>query len=306
RGTFSHRHAVIKREDSEEAYVPLANLGLSTKFEIYNSLLSEYAVLGFEYGYALTTPKTLTLWEAQFGDFGNGAQIIIDQFISSAGAKWKTGNGLVMLLPHGYEGQGPEHSSARLERFLQLSANYNMQVCYPSTPASMFHLLRRQMNRDFRIPLIIMTPKSLLRNPLCTSNLNDFTNGGFNEVIDDTFIYADAKKVKKVLFCSGKIYYELLQKQQADKRKDIAIVRIEQLYPMPEKQMDTIFKKYAKAEYIWVQEEPKNQGAWTYLLRREENWKMKLISRNSSASPATGFSKVHAAEQAALIEEAFS
>ncbi len=306
RGTFSHRHAVIKREDSEEAYIPLANLGYNSRFEIYNSLLSEYAVLGFEYGYALTTPKTLTLWEAQFGDFGNGAQIIIDQFISSAGAKWKTGNGLVMLLPHGYEGQGPEHSSARLERFLQLAANYNMQVCYPSSPASMFHLLRRQMHRDFRIPLVIMTPKSLLRHPVCVSSLEDFTTGGFNEVIDDSFIYTDAKKVKKVLFCSGKIYYELLQKQQEDKRKDIAIVRVEQLYPMPENQMDAVCAKYSKAEYVWVQEEPKNAGAWTYLLRREENWKMKLISRNSSASPATGFSKVHALEQAALIDAAFS
>lgn len=304
RGTFSHRHAVIKQEESEQEYIPLAHLGYKTRFEIYNSLLSEYAVLGFEYGYALTTPKTLTLWEAQFGDFSNGAQIIVDQFISSAGAKWRTGNGLVMLLPHGYEGQGPEHSSARLERYLQLAANYNMQVCYPSTPASMFHMLRRQMHRDFRIPLIVMTPKSLLRNPLCVSKISDFTTGGFQEVIDDS--YADAKKVKRVLFCTGKIYYELLQKQQSDKRKDIAIVRIEQLYPMPEKQMDAIMKKYAKAEMCWVQEEPKNQGSWTYLLRREENWKMKLISRPSSASPATGFSKVHATEQTAIIEQAFA
>jgi 2-oxoglutarate dehydrogenase E1 component len=304
RGTFSHRHAVIKREDSEESYTPVSSANPDRNFEIYNSLLSEYAVLGFEYGYAMTTPNTLTLWEAQFGDFSNGAQIIIDQFISSAAAKWKTSNGLVMLLPHGYEGQGPEHSSARLERYLQLCANYNMQVCYPSTPASLFHMLRRQMHRDFRMPLIVMTPKSLLRNALCVSTLKDFTTGGFNELIDDT--YCDAKKVKRVLFCSGKIYYELIQKQQDDKRKDVAIVRLEQLYPMPEQQMDAVCAKYKNAEYCWVQEEPKNQGAWTFLLRREENFKLKLISRKSSASPATGFSKVHAIEQGEIIEAAFA
>lgn len=303
RGTFSHRHAVIKREDSEEEYISLNNLGNKGKVEIYNSLLSEYAVLGFEYGFALTTPNYLTLWEAQFGDFSNGSQIIIDQFISSAAAKWKTSNGLVMLLPHGQEGQGPEHSSARLERYLQLSANYNMQVAYPSTPASMFHLLRRQMHRDFRMPLIVMTPKSLLRHPLCVSKLEEFTTGGFQEVIDDSSV--KASQVKRVLFCSGKIYFELLAKKIEDKRNDVAIVRIEQLYPMPEKQMDDIMNKYKKAEYYWVQEEPKNQGAWTYLLRREENFKLKLISRKSSASPATGFSKIFAKEQAEIINQAF-
>ncbi len=304
RGTFSHRHAVIKQEDSEEIYVPLANVTTKNKFEIYNSLLSEYAVLGFEYGFALTNPKCLTIWEAQFGDFGNGAQIIIDQFISAAGAKWRTSNGLVMLLPHGYEGQGPEHSSAKLERFLLLGANYNMQVCNPSTPANYFHLLRRQMHRNFRIPLVVMTPKSLLRNPLCVSKLTDFTTGGFQEVIDDA--NAKAKEVKKVLLCSGKIYYELFQKQQAENRKDIAIVRVEQLYPMPEPMLEAIYKKYAKAKFCWVQEEPKNMGAWLHLLRWDENWKLRLISRPSSASPATGFSKVHAKEQATILEEAFA
>ncbi len=304
RGTFSHRHAVIKREDSEEVYIPLKNLGNKGKFEIYNSLLSEYAVLGFEYGYALATPNCLTIWEAQFGDFGNGAQIIIDQFISSAGAKWKTPNGLVMLLPHGQEGQGPEHSSARLERFLQLCANYNMQVAYPSTPANYFHLLRRQLHRNFRIPLIVMTPKSLLRHPLCVSNLKDFTTGGFVELIDDTTV--KPTQVKRVLFCTGKLYYELLAKKIADKRNDIAIVRIEQLYPLPEEQMAAIRKKYNKAQYYWVQEEPKNQGAWTFLLRSEDSFSMKLVSRKSSASSASGFSKVFAKEQADILAEAFA
>lgn len=303
RGTFSHRHAVIKKEDSEEAYIPLDNMGSKGSFQIYNSLLSEYAVLGFEYGYALAMPNTLTIWEAQFGDFSNGAQIIIDQFISSAGAKWRTSNGLTLLLPHGYEGQGPEHSSARMERFLQLAANYNMQVCYPSTPASLFHLLRRQMHRNFRVPLIILTPKSLLRHPQCVSGLKDFTQGGFQEVLDDTT--AKASSVKRVLFCSGKIYYELLAKKTAEARHDVAIVRLEQLYPMPEKAMDAIYTKYKKASFFWVQEEPKNMGAWTYLLRREENFRLKLISRKSAASPATGFPKTHAREQAEILEAAF-
>jgi 2-oxoglutarate dehydrogenase E1 component len=304
RGTFSHRHAVIKQEDSEREYLPLQSVEQDSRFEIYNSHLSEYAVVGFEYGYALATPKTLTIWEAQFGDFCNGAQIIIDQFIASAEAKWKTYNGMVMFLPHGYEGQGPEHSSARLERFLQLCAHLNMQVANPTTPASHFHLLRRQMLRDFRIPLVVMTPKSLLRLPVCTSALEDFTNGSFEEVIDDSFV--DVSKVKRVLFCSGKIYYDLLKKQQDENRNDVAIVRLEQLFPYPQHQLQTIRNKYKKAQYYWVQEEPKNMGAYTFLLRWEENFDLKYVGRQSMASPATGFSKIHAKEQLDIIETSFA
>ena len=304
RGTFSHRHAVIKQEDSEREYLPLQSVEQDSRFEIYNSHLSEYAVVGFEYGYALATPKTLTIWEAQFGDFCNGAQIIIDQFIASAEAKWKTYNGMVMFLPHGYEGQGPEHSSARLERFLQLCAHLNMQVANPTTPASHFHLLRRQMLRDFRIPLVVMTPKSLLRLPVCTSALEDFTNGSFEEVIDDSFV--DASKVKRVLFCSGKIYYDLLKKQQDENRNDVAIVRLEQLFPYPQHQLQAIRNKYKKAQYYWVQEEPKNMGAYTFLLRWEENFDLKYVGRQSMASPATGFSKIHAKEQLDIIETSFA
>lgn len=304
RGTFSHRHAIIKSEDAEQEYAPVGNISdKQGRFEIYNSLLSEYAVMGFEYGYSMAAPKTLSIWEAQFGDFSNGAQIIIDQFISAAEAKWKTFSGLTLFLPHGYEGQGPEHSSARLERFLQLCAHVNMQVANVTTPANFFHMLRRQVTRNFRIPLVVMTPKSLLRSPLCTSTKEDFTKGGFREVIDDAA--ADAKKVKRVLFCSGKIYYDLLKKQVDEKRTDVAIVRVEQLFPYPQKQLQAIRKKYAKADFAWVQEEPKNMGAWTFLLRWEENFTLKLFSRKSSASPATGFSKVHAKEQEDIVKNAF-
>lgn len=306
RGTFSHRHAVLKEEESEREYNTLKPMMDSSgkSFEIYNSLLSEYAVLGFEYGYSWSTPQSLTIWEAQFGDFMNGAQIIIDQFISSAKAKWRRHSGLVMLLPHGYEGQGPEHSSARLERFLQLSANWNWQVVNCTTPANMFHALRRQLHRNFRVPLIAMTPKSLLRHPLCMSNIEEFTSGGFKEIIDDN--YVKAQDVKRVLFCSGKIYYDLLLKQQNDKRKDVAIVRLEQLYPAPAFFMKRIYDKYKNAEFCWVQEEPKNMGAWTYLLRWEQNMKLKLISRKASATPATGFAKLHGEEQNNLVETAFA
>ena len=304
RGTFSHRHAVIKKEDTELEYVPLNNISSKQrKFEIYNSYLSEYGVLGFEYGYSVSAPETLTIWEAQFGDFANGAQIIIDQFISSGETKWKFSSGLVLLLPHGYEGQGPEHSSARLERFLQLSANGSMQVINPTTPANMFHALRRQMHRDFRIPLIVMTPKSLLRHPMCTSTIKYFTNGGFKEVIDDEFV--NAKEVKKVALCTGKIYYELLAKQQADKVKDIAIVRLEQLYPMPQTHLAELFDKYKKAEFYWVQEEPKNMGVWLHLGRYDWPVKINRISRESSSTPATGFASVHAKEQTDILEKVF-
>ncbi|MDX5320602.1 MAG: 2-oxoglutarate dehydrogenase E1 component, partial [Bacteroidota bacterium] len=305
RGTFSHRHAIIKSEDSEQEYAAVANIREGQgNFEIYNSLLSEYAVMGFEYGYSLASPKTLGIWEAQFGDFSNGAQIIIDQFLSAAEAKWKTFSGLSLFLPHGYEGQGPEHSSARLERYLQLCAHVNMQVANVTSPANFFHLLRRQMIRDFRIPLVVMTPKSGLRHPMVVSSKAEFTSGGFQEVIDDTFV--NAKDVKRVLFCSGKIYFDLLNKQQSEGRKDVAIVRLEQLFPYPEKQIAAIRKKYNKADFGWVQEEPKNMGAWTFLLRWEENFTLKLFSRNSSASPATGFAKVHAKEQEDIVNRAFT
>lgn len=307
RGTFSHRHAIIKQEDdAENEYIPLNNLGVEqAKFEIYNSLLSEYAVMGFEYGYSMATPNSLTLWEAQFGDFSNGAQIIIDQYLSSAEAKWKTYSGLVLLLPHGYEGQGPEHSSARLERYLQLCANNNMHVVNISTPANLFHLFRRHMLRNYRTPLVIMTPKSLLRHPKCVSQLADFTKKGFEEVIDDST--AKATTTKRVLLCSGKIYYDLLKYNEEEaKRKDVAIVRVEQLYPFPEERIAEIRKKYSKAEFCWVQEEPKNQGAYLYLLRYEENFDLKVIARKSSASPATGIAKQHAKEQQELMEQAFA
>ncbi len=306
RGTFSHRHAIIRQEDSDAAYNTFESLGEDKKAPVvfYNSLLSEYAVLGFEYGYSMVTPNDLTIWEAQFGDFANGAQIIIDQYIASAETKWKTYSSLVLLLPHGYEGQGPEHSSARLERFLQLCANWNMQVCNITTPANYFHALRRQLKRkDYRLPLVVMTPKSLLRHPACVSKLEDFTTGGFQEVIDDA--YVELKKVKRVLMCSGKIYYELLERQQSTNRKDIAIIRVEQLYPMPVNQLTAIHEKYKDAEFCWVQEEPKNMGAWLHFLRFESKYELTRISRESSASPATGFSKVHAVEQLAIIDKAF-
>lgn len=308
RGTFSHRHAVIKLEDSEEEYIPLANLSdQQAEFDIYNSHLSEYGVLGFEYGYAMANPNALTIWEAQFGDFFNGAQIVVDQYIASAETKWQRENGLVMLLPHGYEGQGPEHSSARIERFMELCADYNMQVTNCTTPANFFHALRRQFKRDFRKPLVVFTPKSLLRHPKCVSPLVDFTEGKFQEVIDDPNVKAAA--VKRVLFCSGKIYYELLEKQQKDQTKDVAIVRLEQLYPTPLAQMEAVYKKYKNAtEAVWVQEEPENMGAWPYLLRKLRKTMfsdIELISRKESSSTATGFAKQHADQQAYILAKAF-
>lgn len=305
RGTFSHRHAVLKVEDSEEEYIPLNHIdGTKEKLEIYNSLLSEYAVLGFEYGYAMATPFGLTIWEAQFGDFNNGAQIIIDQFLSSAEDKWKSQNGLVMLLPHGYEGQGAEHSSARLERFLTLCADYNMQVANCTTPANFFHIIRRQLKREFRKPLVMMTPKSLLRHPRCISQLDELANGKFQEVIDDAL--ANAKDVDKVVFCSGKLYYELLERQEEDDAKNVALVRLEQFYPFPKTQVNEIINKYNKAkQIIWAQEEPENMGGWSFVLRHFEGVNLRLISRRASASPASGSSKVFAKRQAAIINEVF-
>jgi len=304
RGTFSHRHAVIKKEDTEVEYIPLNNIhATQRKFEIYNSYLSEYGVLGFEYGYSVSAPETLTLWEAQFGDFANGAQIIIDQFISSGETKWKFSSGIVLLLPHGYEGQGPEHSSARIERFLQLCANGSMQIINPTTPANLFHALRRQMHRDFRTPLVVFTPKSLLRHPACVSSIADFTKGGFKEVIDDATVIPE--DVTKVALCTGKIYYELITRQQAEERKDIAIVRLEQLYPLPDKQIADLVNKYKKATFVWVQEEPKNMGTWLHLLRYTLPMPITLISRRSSSTPATGFASIHVKEQAEILDEVF-
>ena len=306
RGTFSHRHAVIRLEDSEEQYVPLNNISdKQAPFYIYNSLLSEYGVLGFEYGYAFASPNSLVIWEAQFGDFGNGAQIIIDQYLSSAEDKWRRMNGLVMLLPHGYEGQGAEHSSARLERFLQLCAEHNMQIANCTTPANFFHLLRRQMHRDFRKPLVVFTPKSLLRHPKCVSEISELTKGGFQEVIDDA--NATVKATRRVVFCSGKVYYDLLERQETDKESGVAVVRVEQLYPFPQKQLDAVIAKYKNAtELVWLQEEPENMGAWSYLLRTWVNAELKLIAREASASPATGSHKQHDKEQHAIIEKAFA
>jgi len=307
RGTFSHRHAVLTLEDSEEEYIPLQKIEGGERFNIYNSHLSEYGVLGFEYGYALANPQSLTIWEAQFGDFYNGAQIIVDQYISSAETKWRRSNGLVMLLPHGFEGQGPEHSSARIERFLELCAENNMQIVNCTTPANFFHVLRRQLKRDYRKPLIAFTPKSLLRHPKVVSDVSEFNTGSqFQEVIDDG--YVKSADVKRVLFCSGKIYYDLLEKQQADKRKDVAIVRVEQLYPTPMDKLRTIRYKYKNAtEFFWVQEEPENMGAWPYICRkfRNRNVALEVISRKESSSTATGYAKQHIAQQLAVVSRAF-
>jgi 2-oxoglutarate dehydrogenase E1 component len=305
RGTFSHRHAVLFDAESNEPYINLDHIhGGQETLRIYNSLLSEFAVLGFEYGYSMANPNALVVWEAQFGDFANGAQVMIDQFIAASESKWDRMCGLVMLLPHGYEGQGPEHSSARLERFLQLSANYNMIVTNITTPANLFHALRRQIVWPFRKPLINMSPKSLLRLPACVSPVSDFTKGGFQEVIDDASV--DPKKVRKVLLVSGKLYYELLDEREKQGINDVAIVRLEQLHPLPEKQIEAIFTKYGKAEKIFIQEEPENMGAWNYLLRFFRKSDLEVISRRASASPATGFAKKHAEEQKELINKALA
>ncbi len=303
RGTFSHRHAYFFDSTTNEPYCGLDHIEEGQlKFHIYNSLLSEFGVLGFEYGYAMSNPNALVVWEAQFGDFVNGAQVMIDQFISSAESKWQRMNGLVMLLPHGYEGQGPEHSSCRPERFLQLSAEYNMIVANPTTPANIFHLLRRQMAWGFRKPCIVFSPKSLLRHPLVVSPAQEFIKGSFKEILDDTSVAA--KDIKKVVFCSGKIYYDLLEGQTKKKQKDVALVRLEQLHPFPEKQFNALVKKYKGAKLAWVQEEPANMGCWSYMVRVAPTQKFELISRKASASPATGYSKVHKAEQERIVNQA--
>jgi 2-oxoglutarate dehydrogenase E1 component len=309
RGTFSHRHAVLLDENTDEAYNRLSRVpGAKGQFLIYNSLLSEYGVLGFEYGYALATPNTLVLWEAQFGDFSNGAQTVIDQFIAAAEQKWQRMSGLGLLLPHGYEGQGPEHSSARMERFLQMCAELNMVVTNVTTTANLFHAFRRQLAWPFRKPLINFSPKANLRHPGTYSKMEDFINGGFREVLDDPFLSgADASQVKKVLFCSGKVYFDLAERQQKDQRKDVAIVRLEQLYPLPAHQLEELYKKYSQAAtWFWVQEEPLNMGAASFLQMNLKTINYGVISRQPSAATATGYAKVHAQEQAEIIETAFS
>ena len=325
RGTFSQRHSVLRNQDDNSRYIPLNNISKKQKrFEIVDSLLSELAVLGFEYGYSLVEPNTLTIWEAQFGDFANGAQIIIDQFIAAGERKWSRASGLVMLLPHGYEGQGPEHSSGRLERFLQLCAKENLQVMNCTTPANYFHALRRQIHRDFRKPLIIMTPKSLLRNKLCVSNLEDFSKqNSFHRILWDHasevkngFIKLNKnKEINKVILCSGKVYFDLLDARERLKKKDVLLLRIEQLYPFPIKSLVKEIKPFKNnAKFYWCQEEPKNMGAW-FSVRDYIQWtldyigaknsKVSYIGRNTAATPATGYAKRHISQQKEIIKKVF-
>jgi 2-oxoglutarate dehydrogenase E1 component len=326
RGTFSQRHSVLRNQKDNSRYVPLNNISKNQKqFEVVDSFLSELAVLGFEYGYSLVEPNTLTLWEAQFGDFANGAQVVIDQFIASGERKWRRASGLVMLLPHGYEGQGPEHSSARLERFLQLCSNDNMQVMNCTTPANYFHALRRQMHRDFRKPLIMMTPKSLLRNKYCVSNLEDFSkSNSFHRILWDHAIDPQTKgfiklkessKIKKVILCSGKVYFDLLEAREKLKKDDVVLFRIEQLYPFPAKTLVKELKPYAEnAKFFWCQEEPKNMGAWfsvrdyiqwTLDTIKANNNEISYIGRSPDASPATGYAKRHNSQQQEIIDKVF-
>ena len=303
RGTFSHRHAVVKTEDTEEEYIPLRHISES-RFDVYNSHLSEYGVLGFDYGYAMASPRTLTIWEAQFGDFVNGAQIIVDQYLAASEEKWKIQCGLVMLLPHGSEGQGAEHSSARLERFLTLCAHENMIVANATTPANFFHLLRRQMKWNFRKPLIVMSPKSLLRHPLVVSKLEDFAEGSFHPIIDDK--EADSSKVTKLVLCSGKLYYELLAKKQKLNAEHVALVRLEQLYPLQEDQLAGIMEKYSgKKEIIWAQEEPENRGAGTYIERKFRDTGIQVVAPVASGAPAPGSHKMFERNQTAVINKVF-
>ena len=325
RGTFSQRHSVLRDQNDSTYYTPLNNISKNQKkYEVIDSLLSELAVLGFEYGYALSEPKTLVIWEAQFGDFANGAQVVIDQFIAPGERKWTRASGLVMLLPHGYEGQGPEHSSARLERFLQLCAQENIQVMNCTTPANYFHALRRQIHRDFRKPLIIMTPKSLLRNKRCVSNIEDFNiKNSFHRVLTDHADIEDYgliklsndKKIEKVIMCSGKVYFDLLEAREKIKNNKVYIVRIEQLYPFPVKTLAQELKRFKKANFFWCQEEPQNMGAWNTARNyiqwtldhiRAESRKVHYIGRKPAASPATGYLKKHLAQQKEIIEKVLS
>jgi 2-oxoglutarate dehydrogenase E1 component len=308
RGTFSQRHAVWVDQTTGAKYAPLSKLG--DFFEVYDSPLSEFGVLGFEYGFAMADPKTLVMWEAQFGDFANGAQVMIDQFIAAGEAKWLRANGLVMLLPHGYEGQGPEHSSARLERFMQLAADTNMQIVQPTTASQIFHVLRRQMVRNLRKPLVIMTPKSLLRNKDATSPLSEFTKGSFQTIIPENK-ELKADKVKRVIACSGKVYYDLVKKREEKAHDDVAILRVEQLYPFPHKAFAAELKKYPHAtEVLWCQDEPQNQGAWFFVQHyihenMLEGQKLGYSGRAASASPAVGYAHLHQEQQKALVEGAF-
>ncbi len=305
RGTFSHRHAVIYDQNNNKPYNRLSRLSENQGVPyIYNSLLSEFAVLGFEYGYAMANPNNLVLWEAQYGDFANGAQTIIDQYIISAEQKWGNMNGLVLLLPHGYEGAGPEHSNARPERYLQMCAENNVVVTNITTAANFFHALRRQLTWSFRKPLINFSPKANLRHVRSYSTISEFTTGGFKEVIDDPYI-TDTAKVKRVLLCTGKMYFDLSERQITDKREDIAIIRLEQIHPLPQKQLVALREKYAGAEWCWVQEEPRNMGALTFLVANLSHFPLRYISRPASASTATGFAKKHAIEQKAIVDEAF-
>jgi 2-oxoglutarate dehydrogenase E1 component len=317
RGTFSHRHAALIDYETEDVFIPLASLpGSKAQFWVYDSLLSEYAALGYEYGYAHTNPEALVLWEAQFGDFVNGAQVIIDQFISSGELKWLRMSGLVMLLPHGYEGQGPEHSSARPERFLQLCAEDNWQVANVTTPANYFHILRRQIRRNFRKPLIMLTPKSLLRHKGCVSTLDYFLTGSsFHRVLWDESAKVTGDKVKRVVLCTGKVYFDLAAEAQARNLQDVAVIRVEQLYPFPRMALGEELKKYPNAEVVWCQEEPANMGYWFFVDRRIEKVLTEIghkagrpsyAGRAESASPATGLLRVHNQEQARLVDEALT
>jgi 2-oxoglutarate dehydrogenase E1 component len=315
RGTFSQRHAVLYDTQTGKSWTPLGELRSETKpearFEVFDSSLSEEGVLGFEYGYTVVAREALVLWEAQFGDFVNGAQTIIDQYIAASEDKWRQTSRLTLLLPHGYEGQGPEHSSARLERFLQLCAENNLQVCYPSTPAQYFHLLRRQVRPGMERPLVVITPKSLLRLPAAASALGDFTSGGFLPVIDDREV-ANAKTVERVVLCSGKVYYDLVEARKKAAIENVGIVRIEQFYPFPAVRLREILAIYPAAkQLVWVQEEPKNMGGWTFIEQRLENLlpacqRPIYVGRVASASPATGSYAIHQAEQARLVSEALA
>jgi 2-oxoglutarate dehydrogenase E1 component len=316
RGTFSHRHAVLVDQDSGEEYMPLDHItGNQARFEVYDSLLSEAAVLGFEYGYSLADPGTLVVWEAQFGDFVNGAQVIIDQFITSAHVKWGRMSGLVMLLPHGYEGQGPEHSSARMERFLQTCAEDCLQVVNCTSPAQYFHVLRRQMLREYRAPLVVFTPKSLLRHPKAASHVDDFVSGGFKELIDDPIATASPEAVRRVIACSGKVYYDLKAERESrlgdERLAEVAIVRFEQLYPWPGSEFGEILARYPDtAEVVWCQEEPQNMGPWTFIWPRIQNMltegrRLRYAGREEAASPATGSPRIHRAQLERFLEDAF-
>jgi 2-oxoglutarate dehydrogenase E1 component len=314
RGTFTHRHSVLNDSETGEKYAPFNQVAANGgRYEVHNSFLSETAVMGFEYGYSLAEPKALVIWEAQFGDFANGAQVIIDQFIATSESKWGRMSGLVLLLPHGYEGQGPEHSSARLERFLQLSGRDNWTVANLTTPAQIFHAMRRQVKRSFRRPLVIMSPKSLLRHPMAVSTLDEFTKQSFQEVIGDPTV--EASQVKRVVLSSGKVYYDLLAERAARKRTDVALVRVEQLYPWPGPMLAKILSQYPKAEIVWAQEEPRNMGSWGYVFNlwmggtgdfsREAGGRaIRYAGRAIAASPAVGYPKVHEHEQKTLIAEA--